>query len=127
MTWKKGETGNPNGRPAGLKNRISQQLVADFSRHFADHGYSAIERVYDENPGLYLKCALSLVPRELLLQVSSPMTEMTDEQLQQAALQEQEASQRLIEHIRLRGGAEMIEQARREVLGEGDHDSEEKE
>jgi hypothetical protein len=55
------------------------------------------------------------------------MTEMTDEQLQQAALQEQEASQRLIEHIRLRGGAEMIEQARREVLGEGDHDSEEKE
>jgi hypothetical protein len=127
MTWKKGETGNPNGRPAGRKNRISQQLVADFSRHFADHGYSAIERVYDENPGLYLKCALSLVPRELLLQVSRPMTEMTDEQLQQAALQEQEASQRLIEHIRLRGGAEMIEQARREVLGEGDHDSEEKE
>jgi hypothetical protein len=125
MTCKKGETGNPNGRPAGRKNRISQQLVADFSRHFADHGYGAIARVYDENPGLYLKIATSLVPKELLIAVSRPMTEMTDEQLQQQALAEQEASQRLIEHIKLRGGAEMIEQARREVLGEEDNEEDE--
>jgi hypothetical protein len=68
---------------------------------------------------------MSLVPRELLLQVSRPMTEMTDEQLQQQALAEQEASQRLIEHIRLRGGEELIEQARREVLGNTDGDEEE--
>ena len=53
------------------------------------------------------------------------MTEMTDEQLQQQALAEQEASQKLIEHIRLRGGEELIEQARREVLGNTDDDEEE--
>jgi hypothetical protein len=124
--WRKGmKTPNEKGRGKGRKNRISQQLVDDFSRHWRDHGYSAIERVYDENPGLYLKCAMSLVPRELLLQVSRPMTEMTDEQLQQQALAEQEASQRLIEHIRLRGGEELIEQARREVLGNTDGDEEE--
>ena len=118
MTWKKGETGNPNGRPAGRKNRISQQLVADFSRHFADNGYSAIERVYDENPGLYLKIATSLVPKELLIAVSRPTVELSDAELQLAAEQERTATLKLIEHVKLRGGAELIEQAQRELVGE---------
>ena len=55
MTWKKGETGNPNGRPAGRKNRISQQLVADFSRHFADHGYGAIEKAFTRESWVLLE------------------------------------------------------------------------
>ena len=94
--------------------------MEDCSRHWKDHGYSAIERVFEENPGLYLKTMVSLVPRELLLSVSRPMEQLSDADLQAAALQEQEASQKLIEHIRLRGGAQLIEQAQREVLGEDD-------
>ena len=46
----------------------------------------------------YVKIAASLVPREMLLQISRPMAEMTDEQLQAAAIEEQEASQKVIEH-----------------------------
>jgi hypothetical protein len=122
--WERGgPTPNPKGRGKGVPNKFSQQLVADFARHWRDHGYSAIERVYDENPGLYLKIATSLVPRELLLQVSRPMEQMSDAELQQAALEEQEVSQKLIAHIRLRGGAELIEAAARELTGE-DEDSE---
>ena len=121
--WHKGmPTPNPLGRKKGTPNRFSQRLVEDCSRHWKDHGYSAIERVFEENPGLYLKTMVSLVPRELLLSVSRPMEQLSDADLQAAALQEQEASQKLIEHIRLRGGAQLIEQAQREVLGSEDEE-----
>ena len=64
---------------------------------------------------------VSLVPRELLLSVSRPM-EQTDQMPTSAGRgsPEQEASQKLIEHIRLRGGAQLIEQAQRELTGEDD-------
>ena len=119
--WYKGmPTPNAKGRGKGTPNRFSHRLVEDCSRHWKDHGYSAIVRVFEENPGLYLKTMVSLVPRELLLSVSRPMEQLSDADLQAAALQEQEASQKLIEHIRLRGGAQLIEQAQRELTGEDD-------
>jgi hypothetical protein len=83
--------------------------------------------MYEENPGLYLKIATSLVPRELLLEVSRPMEQLSDAELQRAAVEEQEASQKLIAHIRLRGGEELIEQARRELTGDDEEDDEERE
>ena len=125
--WKKGmPTPNPRGRGRGTPNKFSQQLVADFACHWRDCGYAAIEKVYAENPGLYLKIATSLVPRELLLSIARPMEQMTDVELQEAALCEQEASAKLIEQVRLRGGAELIEQAQRELTGEDDDDGDAK-
>ena len=62
------------------------------------------------------------MPRELLLQVSRPLAELSDDELQAAALAERDQATMLIEHIRLRGGAQLIEQAQREVLGEDDEE-----
>jgi hypothetical protein len=66
----------------------------------------------------YVKIATSLVPRELLLQVARPMEQMSDAELQEAALQEREHANMLIEHVRMRGGAQLIEAAQRELTGE---------
>jgi hypothetical protein len=122
--WQKGgPTPNPKGRGKGTPNKFSQQLVADFAADWREHGAAAIEQLRKENIVAYVKIATSLVPRELLLQVSRPLAELSDDELQAAALREQEASQKLIEHIRLRGGAQLIEQAQREVLGEDDEDA----
>ena len=91
--WKKGmATPNPRGRGKGNLNKFSQQLVADFAADWREHGAAAIEKLRKENIVAYVKIATSLLPRELLLQVSRPMAEMTDEQLQQQALVEQETS-----------------------------------
>jgi hypothetical protein len=122
--WFKGmpRSPNPAGRGKGVRNKISQRLVEDFSRHWASHGYSAIEKVYEDNPGLYLKIATSLVPRELLLQIARPMEQLSDIELQQAAAVEHEAGQKLLAHIQTTGGAELIEKARREVFGEAEDD-----
>jgi hypothetical protein len=123
--WHKGmKSPNMKGRGRGVPNKFSQRLVEDFARHWRDNGYSAIERVYAENPGLYVKIACGLVPRELLIAVSRPMEQMTDAELQQAALEEREASMKLIEHIKLRGGEELIEAAQRELTGEVEDEDE---
>jgi hypothetical protein len=121
--WQRGgPTPNPKGRGKGTPNKFSQQLVADFAADWRVHGAAAIARLREESVVAYVKIAASLVPREMLLQISRPMAEMTDEQLQAAAIEEQEASQKVIEHIRLIGGEALIEQAQREVLGEDDED-----
>jgi hypothetical protein len=126
--WYKGMvTPNPRGRGRGVPNKFSKRLVEDFAKHWREFGYAAIERVYAENPGLYLKIATSLVPRELLLQVSRPMEQLSDAELQQAALEEQEASQKLLMHIRLKGGEELIEAAQRELVGDEPEDASENE
>ena len=121
--WQKGgPTPNPKGRGKGVPNRFSQQLVADFAADWRQHGAAAIEQLRKENIVAYVKIATSLVPRELLLQVSRPLAELSDDELQAAALAERDQATMLIEHIRLRGGAQLIEQAQREVLGEDEED-----
>jgi hypothetical protein len=121
--WMKGgPSPNYRGRGKGTPNKFSQQLVADFARDWREHGAAAIEQLRRENVAAYVKIATSLVPRELLLQVSRPLIELSDDELQAAALAERDQATMLIEHIRLRGGAELIEQAQRDVLGEDDDD-----
>ena len=122
--WQKGgPTPNPKGRGKGVPNKFSQQLVADFAADWRQHGAAAIEQLRKENVAAYVKIATSLVPRELLLQISRPMAEMSDDELQEAALREHEQATMLIEHVRTLGGEALLEQAQREVLGsESDED-----
>jgi hypothetical protein len=126
--WYKGmPTPNPAGRGKGNLNKFSQQLVADFAANWREHGAAAIEQLRKENIVAYVKIATSLVPRELLLQVSRPMEQLSDAELQEAAAQEREHANALVEHIRLRGGAQLIEAAQRELVGEdADEDGEER-
>ena len=121
--WQKGgPSPNYRGRGKGHLNKFSQQLVADFAADWREHGAAAIARLREESVVAYVKIATSLVPRELLLQVSRPLVELSDDELQAAALAERDQATMLIEHIRLRGGAELVEAAQREVLGEDEED-----
>ena len=126
--WYKGmpQSPNPRGRGKGNRSRISQALVEDFSRHWRENGYSAIERVFADNPGLYLKIATSLVPRELLLQIARPLENMSDSELQLAAEQEHQQAIKMLEHVKMKVGAEIVETAAREVLGEDEENDETK-
>jgi hypothetical protein len=112
--WQKGgPTPNPKGRGKGTPNKFSQQLVADFAADWRAHGAAAIKQLREENVAAYVKIATSLVPRELLLQISRPMAEMSDDELQQAALREHEQATMLIEHVRTLGGEALLAGAAR--------------
>ena len=67
MTWKKGQSGNPNGRPKGARNRLSESVLSELIRHWEEHGLDAINRACRENPGAYVRAVLSLVPKDFAL------------------------------------------------------------
>jgi hypothetical protein len=61
---------------------------ADFIRTLADdfrlHGRQAIEKVRKQQPAAYMKICALLVPREMKVEHTNPVSSLTDEQLEQA-------------------------------------------
>ena len=50
LTWQKGQSGNPNGRPKGARNRLSESVLSELITHWEEHGRDEIERTCKENP-----------------------------------------------------------------------------
>jgi Family of unknown function (DUF5681) len=63
-----GVSGNPDGRPKGARNKLSETFLATVAKDFVENGAKAIERVREEDPVMYLKMVRSLVPAELVAQ-----------------------------------------------------------
>ena len=55
-------------------------LAADFKKH----GAAAIEKVRKQQPAAYMKICALLVPREMKVEHSSTIKQMSDEQIEQA-------------------------------------------
>ena len=71
--FKVGQIGGP-GRPKGARNKFSEAVVEAFAAHFEEHGAEAIERVYKEQPAVYLKLAAMFVPKDFNLKNSGDVT-----------------------------------------------------
>jgi hypothetical protein len=80
-----GVSGNPNGRPKGSRNKLTETFLDIIASDFAEHGAEAIERVREGDPVMYLRIVGSLVPRELIAKrEQSPdvdYAELTNEQV----------------------------------------------
>jgi len=82
----KGWQGGP-GRPLGKKNHLTEAVLGALSRDFQAYGESVIEEVRTKTPGLYLRIVTSLCPRELKVERTSPLGDLSDQEL--ALLEEQ--------------------------------------
>jgi len=69
------------GRPLGARNRLSEVALQMLGRDFQGHGESVIEKVRTEQPAIYLKIIASLLPRQLHVECTSVMTDLSDEEL----------------------------------------------
>ena len=70
-TWfKKGHAGGP-GRPAGSKNKLSEDFLQALAESFEKHGKTAIAHVVKNSPGEYLRIISNLVPKEMMVEVSA--------------------------------------------------------
>jgi hypothetical protein len=78
--WAPGQSGNPNGRPKGARNRLGEAFIEDLLAAWESRGASAITSVIDKRPQDFLKVVASLMPKDLNVNVNQ-IGEMTDEQL----------------------------------------------
>jgi hypothetical protein len=74
------------GRPRGSRNKLAQQVFDDIFRHWNEpaggelcKGQAALELLYREKPGDYLKLTASVLPKEFVFE--NAVTELGDEEL----------------------------------------------
>ena len=63
---------------------ISAEFMQALLLHFRQHGKKAIEKVARNQPGVYLKILALLVPREMQIEHTNRIKQMTDEEIEQA-------------------------------------------
>ena len=70
MPWKKGQSGNPKGRPVGARQVLSDRFIKVLANDFNEHGVEAVERVRKDKPEQYLATINKLMPK--LMELSGP-------------------------------------------------------
>jgi hypothetical protein len=58
------------GRPKGARSRFSENFLEAFAADFERHGAAVIEKVRNTRPGLYLRIAADLLPKEATLDLN---------------------------------------------------------
>jgi len=79
--WQPGQSGNPAGRPVGIRNKLNEKLILALHDDFVQHGAKVIEQVRTDKPDIYLKVIASILPRELHVKDGSVFDGMSNEQL----------------------------------------------
>ena len=74
------------GRPKGSRNKLAQRVFDDILKHWNEpaggelcKGQAALELLYRENPGNYLKLTASVLPKEFVFE--NTVSELDDEEL----------------------------------------------
>jgi hypothetical protein len=86
MPFEPGRSGNPAGGPVGSRHRqqLNGEFIAALLRDFRQGGPAAIAKVRKYQPAAYMKICALLVPKEMKLEHSTSLKNLSDEQLDQA-------------------------------------------
>jgi len=69
------------GRPVGSRNRLSEVMLSLLAADAQANGAAVIARVREEEPGVWLRCMCSLLPRQVQIEKLSPLADVTDQEL----------------------------------------------
>lgn len=80
--FRKGESGNPAGRPRGSRNKLSEAFCGELLKVWEEGGSEALRRVAKEDPATFLRVVASLVPKEVDVGLrKASADELTDDEL----------------------------------------------
>lgn len=68
--FQKGTVPNPNGRPIGSRNHLSEAFLHDFCESWKKNGSAAIEKVLKTSPVDYVKIAAGIIPKDIDLNIN---------------------------------------------------------
>jgi hypothetical protein len=78
-----GVSGNPGGSPDRARKALNSDTIKEMHAAFRAGGRKAIDKVMKNQPAVFLKLLVLLVPREMKMEHSGGVKAMTDEQLEQ--------------------------------------------
>lgn len=78
-----GQSGNPQGRPKGSRNKLTEAFIADLFDDWRSHGKEAIAATREEKPAEYLKVVAGLAPKKIEVK-EDPLDAFDDDELSAA-------------------------------------------
>ena len=79
-----GWSGNPGGSLEATRRSFNKDFLLALAADFKKHGAAAIEKVRKTQPAAYMKICALLVPREMQIERSGTIKQMSDEQIEEA-------------------------------------------
>jgi hypothetical protein len=80
----KGVSGNLGGNAQRSRHALNADTIREMHLAFRRGGRKAIDKVMKQQPAVFLKLLVLLVPREMQIEHKSSIKAMTDEQIEQA-------------------------------------------
>jgi hypothetical protein len=68
--WRPGQSGNPSGRPLGIRNKFSESFVSDVAAVWQDRGRTILEKMAQDEPARFAELCGRLIPKDVSLTIS---------------------------------------------------------
>ena len=73
-----GNSGDPNGRGKGSRNKLGEAFLEALYEDFKDHGIDAIKDVRKDKPDQYLRVIAQVLPKQVNLKPDEELTNLSE-------------------------------------------------